>query len=124
MVPKIHPLSDDLHPDLQSINSPPPQYSEWDETNHAQSLTSTPSAASNSSPTQDEADPTVLSTGVEVVVPCKGSTAGGLPIAILGKNFPSERLYARFGDFITCTVSEALCWLGDWTDGCWVGTAE
>ena len=30
MVPKVHPLSDNLHPDSQSINSPPPQYSECD----------------------------------------------------------------------------------------------
>ena len=41
MVPKNHPLTDDLHPYSQHINSPPPQYSEWDETNHAESLSST-----------------------------------------------------------------------------------
>ena len=56
MVPKIHPLSGDLHPDSQSINSPPPQYSKWDETNQAQSLTSTPSAASNRASTTSLTD--------------------------------------------------------------------
>ena len=65
---KIHPLSDDLHPDSQSTNSPPPQYSEWDETNHAQSPTSTPSAASNrastTSLTEEEARQT-LETWIE-----------------------------------------------------------
>ena len=62
-MPKIHPLSDDLHPNSQSINSPPPQYSEYDETNHAQSLTPTPPAASDrastTSLTDEEARQTV-----------------------------------------------------------------
>ena len=88
------------------------------------------------SPAEGEADPTVLATEVEEVSPDKGPTTGGVRIIILGYNFPSVRLYVRFGDIIlgynfpsvrlyvrfgdiiTCTVSEALHWLGDWTD--WV----
>ena len=68
------------------------------------------------SPVEGEADPTVLATEVEEVSPDKGPTTGGVRITILGYNFPSVRLYVRFGDIITCTVSEALDWLGDWTD--------
>lgn len=75
-------------------------------------------------PAEDEAGPVVLSTELEEVSPDRGPTTGGVRIIILGKNFPSGRLYARFGDFITCTVNEALRWLGDWTDGCWVDSAE
>ena len=67
-------------------------------------------------PAEDEAGPTVLSTEVEEVSPDRGPTTGGVRIIILGKNFPSGWLYARFGKFVTCTVSEALHWLGDWTD--------
>ena len=40
-VPKVPPLSEGRHPDLQSINSVSPPYSEWDGTNHTQSLGST-----------------------------------------------------------------------------------
>ena len=68
------------------------------------------------SPVEGEANPTVLATEVEEVSPDKGPTTGGLRIIILGYNFPLVRLYARFGDIITCTVSEILHWLGDWTD--------
>ena len=68
------------------------------------------------SPVESEADPTVLATEVEEVSPDKGPTTGGVRITILGYNFPSVRLYARFGDVITSTVSEALHWLGDWTN--------
>ena len=75
-------------------------------------------------PAEDEAGPVVLSTELEEVSPDRGPTTGGVRIIILGKNFPSGRLYARFGDFITCTVSEALCWLGTGLTGCWVDSAE
>ena len=68
------------------------------------------------SPVEGEADPIVLATEVEEVSPDKGPTTGGVRIIILGNNFPSVRLYVRFGDIITCTVSEALHWLEDWTD--------
>ena len=74
------------------------------------------SGVPETSPAEGEADPTVLATEVEEVVPHKGPTTGGVPIIILGNNFPSVRLYVRFGSFITCTVSEALCWRGEWTD--------
>ena len=65
---------------------------------------------------EGDVDPTELSAEVEEVVPHKGPTTGGVDIIILGFNFPSTPLYIRFGDSITRTVSEALCWLGDWTD--------
>ena len=68
IVPKIHPLSDDPHPDSQSIKCPPPQYSEWEETNHARPLTSTPSAASNRASTislTDEEAGQALETWIE-----------------------------------------------------------
>ena len=67
-------------------------------------------------PAEDEADPTELPTEVEEVVPHKGPTTGGVSIIILGFNFPSAPLYIRFGGFITRTVSEALRWVGDWTE--------
>ena len=41
MVLKALALSDDLHPGLHTINSPPPPYSEWDGSNDAESLGST-----------------------------------------------------------------------------------
>ena len=75
-------------------------------------------------PAEDEAGPVVLSTELEEVSPDRGPTTGGVRIIILGKNFPSGRLYARFGDFITCTVSEALHWLGTELTGCWADSAE
>ena len=67
-------------------------------------------------PAEGESGPIELSTEVEEVVPHKGPTTGGVSIIILGFNFPSAPLYIRFGGFITRTVSEALRWLGDWTD--------
>ena len=76
------------------------------------------------SPAEDEADLTELSTEVEEVVPHKGPTTGGVSIIILGFNFPSAPLYIRFGGFITRTVSEALGWLGDWSDRLAVDLAE
>ena len=39
-MPKVPPLSDDSHPDFQSIHSPSP-CSEWEGTSHTQSLNST-----------------------------------------------------------------------------------
>ena len=41
MVPKALALSDDLHPGLHTVNSPPPPYSEWGGSNDAESLGST-----------------------------------------------------------------------------------
>ena len=70
-------------------------------------------------PTEDEAGPVVLSTQLKEVSPDRGPTTGGVRIIILGKNFPSGQLYARFGEFITCTVSEALRWLGTGLTRCW-----
>ena len=63
------------------------------------------------SPTEGEADHTERSTEVEEVWPDRGPTTGGVPLMIIGNNFPSGRLYVRFGDSITCAVSEALRWL-------------
>jgi hypothetical protein len=54
---------------------------------------------------EDETDSTERSTEVEVVSPDKGPTTGGVPIFIIGDNFPSIQLYVRFGDSITRTVS-------------------
>ena len=70
-------------------------------------------------PAEGDADPTELSTEVEEVVPHKGPTTGGVPIVIFGNNFPSVRLYVRFGSFITCTVSEACVGVGAGLTGCW-----
>ena len=64
------------------------------------------------SPTEGEADPTERSTEVEEVWPDRGPTTGEVPLMIIGNNFPFGRLYVRFGDSITCAVSEALRWLG------------
>ena len=47
MVPKVPPLSGDLHPDLQLIDSPP-LCSEWNGTSHAQSLSPTLNAITQS----------------------------------------------------------------------------
>ena len=68
------------------------------------------------SPAEGDADPTEASTEVEEVWPDRGPTTGGVPLMIIGNNFPSVRFYIRFGDSITCAVSEALGWLGGWTN--------
>ena len=58
-------------------------------------------------PADEEVDTTDRTTEVEEVTPVKGPMTGGMPIVITGNNFPSTRLYVRFGEFITFTVSGA-----------------
>ena len=71
-------------------------------------------------PAEDEAGSVVLSTQLMAVSPDRGPTTGGVRIIILGKNFPSGPLYARFGNALAWTVSEALRWLGTGLTGCWL----
>ena len=67
------------------------------------------------SPSEDEADPAVLSTEDEEVSPDKWPTTGGVRVIILGNNFTSVRLYVRFGDFIR----ELCVGLVTRLTGCW-----
>ena len=76
IVPKNHPLSDGLHPDSQSINSPPPQYSEWDETNHGHSLSSTLNAITPSAKRARQHCQPILSGNTETSVDAKDDADG------------------------------------------------
>ena len=76
MVPKNHPLSDDLHPDSQFINSPLPQYSEWDETNHGHSLSSTLNAITPSAKRARQHCQPILSENTETGVDAKDDADG------------------------------------------------